>query len=437
MKRFLFLISLILLGLQSQAQTDTNEVEESTGADVMMISANADSAFMQARDLAFEKEYEASRKLLSILILEDPDNLEYRMFRLRTFLWEKKHDDARREIPLEIEKDTNFITPYELQVLNELYDKEYDDVIDFCDKGIKRFPKNNEFFLTQKAQALTSQNEYRKALEAVNEAQKSYPESNELKQLKTFLLNQLIVEGVAVGAFIDVFSKNYNPWLYGFVQYGKLTTVGAFIARINIAERNQELLPSFGVQGEIDAYPRLGRRSYGYLNVGYSPSLIFPNFRFGAEYFTMLGKTKIEGSLGIRYLDFLTNYVFMYTGSVGYYWGNNYAQFRPFVISDINGYGVTYNFTYRRFFSGKGDFVQIIAGGGIIPDENIIPLLRNGAQVEDYRLDNQYIGIAFQKIASENIYTRFDFIITRQENFSVQNDYLQIFTLGVTAGYRF
>lgn len=61
MKKFVLLLSLILSSWQIQAQSDTNEVEESDGADVMMISANADSAFMQARDLTFEKEYKASR----------------------------------------------------------------------------------------------------------------------------------------------------------------------------------------------------------------------------------------------------------------------------------------------------------------------------------------------------------------------------------------
>lgn len=436
MKKTLSFLFFLIWAQASFAQADSTETEESSGPDVFMISANQDSAFMQARDLAFDEKYRTSRKILGLLILEDPDNLEYRMFRLRTFLWEKKHDAARKEIPKEIAKDTNFITPYELQVLNEVYAKEYEDAIEYCDAGITRFPKNNLFFHTQKAQSYTSMNEYHEALDAVNAGQKNYPDNYELKQLKTFLLNQLIVEGVAVGVFTDIFTKNYNPWVYGFIQYGKLTNVGAFIARLNVAERNQEFLPSFGVQGEIDAYPRLGRKSYGYLNVGYSPSQIYPNFRFGAEYFSMLGNTSLEWSFGIRYLDFLTNYVFMYTGSLGYYWGNNYAQFRPFVISDNFGYGVTFNFTYRRFFSGKGDFLQLIAGGGVVPDENVIPLLGNNPDIENFLLDNQYLGIAYQKIADENFYTRFDLVLTRQENFSTQTDYLGIITLGLTVGYR-
>lgn len=436
MKQILLIFSLLALSFSLKGQTDTTASADSSEVEVMMISANADSAFMQARDLAFKKEYEASRKLLNVLLLEDPDNYEVKIFRLRTFLWQKKHETAREEIGMWLAEDTNAIEVYKLRALNELYDKDYEMCLRYCDDGIKRFPKQNEFFHTQKAQALTSKNELHEALDATNEALKHYPESNELNQLKTFLLNQLIVDGLAVGVYVDYFTKNYNPWLYGFVQYGRQTPIGAVIARLNAAERFQPNTPSFGVQGEIDVYPRITRNSYAYLNVGYSPSQIYPNFRAGAEYFTKVFNTPFEASLGIRYLDFLTNRVVMYTGSLGYYWGNNYAMFRPFVINDITGWGTTYNFLYRRFFSGKGDYFQIIFGGGVVPDERIF-FLTNGLAIDDYRLDNQYLGFAYQKLASDRMYTRFELILTRQENFSVQNDYLQIITLGLTVGYRF
>ena len=200
----------------------------------------------------------------------------------------------------------------------------------------------------------------------------------------------------------------------------------------NILQPN---LPSVGIQGEIDIYPRLTKNSYLYLNVGYSPSAVFPSFRFGAEYYTMLGKSELEGSLGIRYLDFLSNIVTMYTGSIGYYWDSEYINFRPFFINDINGWGSTYNVLYRKFFSGKGDFIQLTFGGGVVPDERVF-LLSNEIPDNNFRLDNQYVGVGYQKLVNQKFYSRVDLTITRQENFGLQNDYIYIFTLGLTLGYR-
>lgn len=265
---FIFILSLQAFLVLGQSDSLASEKQE---ADVMMISSNADSAFAQARELAFNKDYDASRKVLDLLLQEDPDNYSYKLFRIRTQLWQGKHDEARIDIEKLIAADSTQYKIYELRVLNELYDKDYEICLRHCEDGIKRFPKQNEFFYVQKVQALTSANEYHDALDAANEAEKKFPNNNEIKQLKTFLLNQLIVDGVAAGLFIDYFTKNYNPWLYGFVQVGRQTKMGAFIARLNVAERFADSRfrdnaadnsASFGVQGEIDAYPRLGRKSY-------------------------------------------------------------------------------------------------------------------------------------------------------------------------------
>lgn len=58
--------------------------------------------------------------MLNVLLLEDPDHYEIKIFRLRTFLWDKKHEKAREEIGLWLAEDTNAIEVYKLRALNEL-----------------------------------------------------------------------------------------------------------------------------------------------------------------------------------------------------------------------------------------------------------------------------------------------------------------------------
>lgn len=418
-----------MVSLSLQAQTDTN------AAPVVMISADPDSAFAQARELAYDGDYQTSRKVLDLLLLDDAGNYQYRLFKARTYVWDGKHDNARNLIRNLIVEDTNAFEPYALRVQNELIDKSFPICIMYCDDAIKRFPDKNERFYVSKAQAQVNSNDPRSAFNTVEEGLEKYPDNEELKKLKTFLLNQLIVDGIVIGGTIDYFSKGYRPWYFGYIQYGRQTKVGAIIGRLNYGDRNQDFT-SFGIQGEIDIYPRISRKSYGYVNLGYSPSQIFPSFRFGLEYYSMLGDSKFEGSLGFRYLDFLINQVSMYTGSIGYYWKNEYASFRPFFIVDQYSTGVTLNFLYRKFFSGKGDFLQLTAGYGLVPDERILSVAGALTSDENVRLDNTYFGIGYQKLANPKLYTRFDLIVTRQENFGRQNDYLGIFTLGLAIGFR-
>lgn len=432
LKSFLSISIVLFLSVALYGQEDTTD----RPVEVLEISADPDSAFAQARELAYTKEFDASRKILDLLIYQSPTNYyQYKLFKARTLVWDGKHEAARNIIDELIQEDTTVVDIYQIRLANERYDKDYDLAIRYANDGIKRFPKNNEVFHVGKVQSLVAENEYHDALDAANFALDSFPDNNELKQLKTFLLNQLIVDGLAVGVSIDYFSKIYKPWLFGFAQYGRQTKVGAFIARVNVADRQQDNFASMGIQGEIDIFPRISKNSYMYLNVGYSPSAIFPSFRFGAEYYSMIGKTELEGSLGIRYLDFLTNIVTMYTGSLGYYWDSEYFNFRPFFINDANGWGSTYNFLYRKFYSGKGDFIQVSFGGGVVPDERVL-LLSNGPVENNFRLDNQYVGIGYQKLVNQRFYSRLDLTITRQENFSQQNDYLYITSLGMILGYR-
>jgi hypothetical protein len=78
--------------------------------------------------------------------------------------------------------------------------------------------------------------------------------------------------------------------------------------------------------------------------------------------------------------------------------------------------------------------VQVSFGGGVVPDERVLLFTFDAS--ENYRLDNQYVGIGYQKLVSAKFYSRFDLTITRQENFSEQTDYLYITSLGMTLGYR-
>lgn len=421
---------LLLSTLAGQAQVSDTAVTTGQG-DTLVVSALPDSAFAQARELAFAEEYQKAEKILQVNLIRFPENNDYRLFLARVMSWQKKYDTARTLLQEVLERDSASVPAFDLLATVERYAGNYERAISLSDSGLKDRPKS-EPLLTNKAQSQVGLLDYPEALTTVDSALQIHPDNKELQQLQLFLLNQLIAEGLAAGVGLDYFTRVNSPWLNGLLQYGKFTDVGMMIGRVNYARRFGDQ----GLQFEIDAYPQLGKGRYLYLNVGYSPSALFPTWRFGGEYFSMLGDTRLEGSLGFRHLIFSdTNQVTMYTGSLGYYFGDNFIQFRPFLIDQPQGWGSSYNFLYRHFMSGMGDYLQATAGFGFVPDERILNI--GGVIGPDlYTLRSQYLGFAYQKLLNEQAYVRADLTLTNQEQFNNPGNFYQIISLFFTIGYR-
>ncbi len=65
------------------AQQDTIR----NGGDIITISAIPDSAFLQAREFAFEGDYDVAEKILNLNIERYPESIDYRLFYARMKSW--------------------------------------------------------------------------------------------------------------------------------------------------------------------------------------------------------------------------------------------------------------------------------------------------------------------------------------------------------------
>lgn len=418
-------------------------VDSTDGAKASLLDTNyltlvteyPDSAYGFATQKAFDKDYADARVMLRPLIKGYPDITYYQIFYARSFLWEGERDSCRQYTNDLLRKNDSLIPAYEVRALNERYAGQYRTSLRYSEEGLAK-DSNALGLHLNKAQCQKALMEYHEALETVQKAKRLDPdgENNELKQLETFLLNQLFMEGLTVGLYLDYFSDGQpEPWVNGFVQYGHMTSSGPILARLNLAYQRLE---EIGWQLEIDAYPRINQRQYFYFNLGFSGSDIFPNLRLGAEFFSMLGNSDFEVSGGIRYLDFGATQVNMYTGSLGYYFGKNYAAYRIFIIPNEIGLGSSHNLVYRRIFGGMGDFLQLSAGFGFIPNQRILNLT-TGDALQTFNTQNQYLGIAYQRIMNSEWYGRAELILSNQESFQVPDNFFRIVTIGGALGYRF
>jgi YaiO family outer membrane protein len=165
------------------------------------------------------------------------------------------------------------------------------------------------------------------------------------------------------------FGGAMDAWQLAALSIGRSGTRGTLIGRINVADR----FDTRGAQYEVDAYPTLGKGKYAYLNLGFSNATIFPEQRYGAEYFTILPHA-YEASLGLRILRFSTEQVTLFTGSVGRYTGNYWFSLRPYVRRKPDGnFSATTSLTARRYYADADSYVGARIGAGSAPTETLDP----------------------------------------------------------------
>lgn len=164
------------------------------------------------------------------------------------------------------------------------------------------------------------------------------------------------------------FSGSTDPWRLASMSLSRRTSAGSVIARVNYANR----FNTDGLQVEVDAYPRVSKRVYLYLNAGYSDASIFPTWRSGGEAFTSLPNAW-EASLGYRQLRFGGAPVTMFTGAVGKYVGNYWFSLRPFVRQKDGGLSASAGLTARRYFEDGDHWIGASASVGSSPTDRLTP----------------------------------------------------------------
>lgn len=162
------------------------------------------------------------------------------------------------------------------------------------------------------------------------------------------------------------FQGDIDAWHLAALSISQRRPAGSIIGRLNLANR----YATTGAQYEVDAYPSLGAHAYGYLNAGYSRATIFPEWRFGGEYFRSLPRA-YEASLGFRQLRFGGTPVTLFTGAVGRYQGNYWFSLRPYVRDKSTGISASASLTARRYYEDADHYVGGRVGFGSSPSDDI------------------------------------------------------------------
>ncbi len=350
-----------------------------------------DSLMKVAKELIKQDKYTEAEKIYTDLLSKN-DNNDVRFALGLMYSWSKQYEKARATFTTVIKARPASKEVYIAALNNELWDEKYAEVLELAEKSKSVLP-NDADILIREAKALNYLHRSDDAILELNAYLKKDNNNREIKDLLESIQTDNLMNSIGLSYTYDYFN-NASPWQLAYLQYKRKTDYGAVIGRLNYANR----FGSTGYQMEVDAYPRLSSKSYAYVNVGYSPSTLFPSFRLGMDYNRNLPNA-FEASFGFRYLDFKTSNVIIYTGHVGKYIGNYWISFRPYIVPDSSRVSLSGILTVRRYFATANDYVGIQIGYGTSPDDRYRLLtLNNGATGYNNRLIGYNTRISYNHI---------------------------------------
>lgn len=326
-----------------------------------------DELFARARALAFkEQDREAARELCRQILEHNPDYFEVRLFLARLWAWDKNYGAARGELQPLVDARPDHVESRLALIDVELGDERADAALALADFGLVLHPGHSEL-QDRRSRALARLGREGEALATAELAYRADPGNRVVRRHYIGLLDEALPNRVSIDYSYETFDQDLDDWHLVSTAYRREFGFGSLIGRLNYADRFDDT----GTQYEIDAYPDIGRNGYAYLNFGYSSSDLFPDYRYGAEYFHNFDKGW-EGSLGIRRLDYTSSDVTIYTGSVAKYVGNFWIAWRPNYVEKESGNSFSNGLAIRRYFGGRYEYAEFSVSGGVENEDDLI-----------------------------------------------------------------
>lgn len=413
-KLFFFLCFMLFFQLQAQDQK---------------YKGNPDTSFETARKLAFNSQRSQAQDTLLSILTKYPDYHEIRSFLATTFAWDGEYKKARKEFSYVIDKNAQNKSNWVAAINNELWAEAPYTALEMTATALTIFPDDEEILL-QKASALEKTDKPFDALKTLDFILSKNPTNQKALDYKNSLNQKLRFNTIGIRSEVNLFSETFDPMQFHTLKYSRNTPYGSIIAKVNLSRR----FNTDGAQYEVDMYPRIIKGLYAYLNFGLSNSSIYPSVRYGGELHKSLPHS-FEASLGFRSLKYstMTN---IYTGSIGWYNGNDYWSIRPYFTPGDGGTSTSVALSYRKYRTNADSYLSLGCSAGISPEINQFYFDANDAAIINLNSQRVNVGYYFTTNNNKNAWgAQFD--ITRQEKIFSPGSYLWMYALTVSWDLRF
>jgi YaiO family outer membrane protein len=348
---------------------------------------SSDELFQKARKTAFDqKNYPAAIELCKEALAISPGYTDIQVFLGRLYFWNNHTDSARTILSNALENNPSHEDAAIAAASIAYFADHFPESLAYCNKGLEHNPRSKDLFL-QKAKTLVAMHKYNDATIITDSLLKDDPSFTDARALNERIKDYRALNKLSISYGYTGFQKQFDqPWHLVSIDYSRRTKIGSVIGRVNYGNR----FGNSGVQFEADAYPRIAKNFYAYVNLGYSPDLpVFPKFRSGFSLYANLPKG-IEADAGFRYLNF-DNDTWIYTGSIGKYYKSYWFNFRTYLTPDNKRISQSYTLSARWYRSGADDYISVSIGTGISPDDRSQAILLNS----NYKLQTQKASLGY------------------------------------------
>ncbi|KAA2240206.1 YaiO family outer membrane beta-barrel protein [Chitinophaga agrisoli] len=325
---------------------------------------SSDELFQDARHAAFEeKDYPQAIRLSRLALAQSPDYSEIRVFVGRVYTWGDHPDSARTEFHYVIQAHPDYEDAYVAITDLEYWNDRPDTALVYVTQGLQQHPQSAPLLL-RKARVQAALKQLPEAAKTANALLVLYPSDAAGRALLSSIRDQVRKNKIDISYDYTYFDKRFDQaWHLLSVSYARQTKMGTILGRMNYANKFGE----DGVQGEIEAYPRISKTFYAYVSAGYSGSDIFSKYRSGLSLYANL-PASFEGEVGFRYLYF-DDAVWIYTASIGKYYKNWWFNLRTFLTPGEGELSRSFAVTARYYTAGADDYFSIGLGTGVSPDD--------------------------------------------------------------------
>ncbi|MDT0688326.1 YaiO family outer membrane beta-barrel protein [Salegentibacter sp. F188] len=381
MKNFLFFLVALCLTPQTVTAQQTTET-------------NTDSLYYKALDSYKEEEFNKSLRLTNQALELAPEYHDIRILQVRNYWALGDLNKADDDLELLLKEAPQYVDtkPLALQRIGKFTDKE--KALNFVNRLEEIYP-NDTSIKIQKAQLLLKLKRRKEAREIAFQSIEDTGISGPDRYVLQIILNRTVSNEIAFNYQLNNFSEDYNreSWHTISAEFQHNLNRTAVIGRVNYTDRAYDQ----GTLYELEAYPVINDRMYGFINAGFSDGTLFPNYRGSASLFYNFAQI-FEAEVGGRLLGFDNSSFF--TGILGLtaYQGSFYLNARTFIGPErLNQLVQNYQFNIRYYFGNADNFFFGRLGSGISPDEGVIyTSVQNNPGLEAYYFNigiNKSLGI--------------------------------------------
>ncbi len=333
----------------------------------------ADELFTRARQAAFtQKNYPLALEHCRMALALSPDYTDIRVLMGRVYYWHGQPDSARITLAKAVELSPQHEDAAFAAGSIAYYLHQYPEALGYCEGGLQ-YHRSSADLLLLKTKVLIAIRQYSEALAITDTLLRKQPPVKEARVLADRIKDYRSANRMGVRYDYTHFSKQFDQgWHQASIDYTRQTGIGPVTARINYGHRFGES----GWQVEAEAYPRISRKLYTYISLGYSPDRpIFPQFRSGFSLYVNLPKS-FEVDAGFRYLHFNED-TWIFTGALGKYYQSWWFNLRAYITPSSSRIGQAWEATTRYYLAGADDYLSLSVGTGLSPDQGNQAILLN------------------------------------------------------------